>query len=184
MNAIVPTLFAGVAGVICGGLCMKRVWKKKHAEVLLHSAGQQKQQEAYYHWLLIRQKGGNLEQYFVQNQLQNLAVYAMESLGRRFCDELRGSETVRLRYAIEQDNPSAVHETLEVLRLRDDPLPAVDAVVICALEGTEAIEQDLRAVYGEHCKTITIEEAIAGMISLMELHPRDGVLKDTIFDPT
>lgn len=87
-----------------------------------------------------------------------------------------------MSYAIEKDNPAAVHENLEVLRLYDDPLPAVDAVVVCSLRNYSSLCKELTEELGIQCPVFAIETVIAETMKLNDLHPRDGVLNPLLLD--
>jgi hypothetical protein len=157
------------------GVLVKRLWKQKFNEEHQINNRNEKMSQLYYHWLLLKLKNIKLDQFFVQKGYQNIAVMDLSPQGRRLIDELAGTD-VTIRYAIERDNLAAIHETLEVLRLHDDPLPAVDAVVICSLHNYSSLSKEIAEELDSQCPIFAIETVIAETMELNGLHPRDGVL--------
>lgn len=91
-------------------------------------------------WLDIKQKGGSLEKYFIDNGYKTIAIYGMGELGSRLYEELRGT-SVDVKYAIDKDAMSVGSE-LDVLELEDD-LPSVDAIVVTAVFAYDSISENL-----------------------------------------
>ncbi len=91
-------------------------------------------------WLDIKQKGGSLEKYFIDNGYKTIAIYGMGELGSRLYEELRGT-SVDVKYAIDKDAMSVGSE-LDVLELEDD-LPSVDAIVVTAVFAYDSIAEKL-----------------------------------------
>lgn len=157
------------------GKLVKTLWKEKYRqeEALLDKS--QKSSSLYYHWLLLKQNNIGLCEFFTEKEIKTVAVLSLSPPGRRLIEELSGSD-VNVVYAIEQDNPSAVHERLDVLRLGDDPLPMVDAVIVCSLYDFGAIQAEIEKELGNGCRVFALETVIAETLENHALRHRDGVL--------
>lgn len=174
MNNI--TKFTIVAASTLGtGALVKRLWKQKYSEEKQRGNRSEKMLQLYYHWLLLKQKNIGLDTFFVNKGIKEIAVLDLAPQGRRLIDELTES-AVSVRYAIERDNPAAIHERLEVLRLHDDPLPAVDAVVICSLRDYQVLTKELREELNSECPVFALETVILKTLEMNMFHPRDGVM--------
>lgn len=174
MKKSVALLIAGAAA-LCGGAVVKKLWKEKYSARDNEAQKSQKAYELFYHWTLLHERGIGLEDYFIENGIENIAVMDMSPQGRRLIDELKETD-VNVSYAIEKYNPAAIHETLEVLRLHDDELPPVDAVVVCSLGDFQRLSFELRVELGEDCKIIALETVILKTLEMNGLTTREGVL--------
>lgn len=92
-------------------------------------------------WLLLKQEGKSLEEYFVENGYKTVAIYGMGEMGNRLYDELKSSQEIEMRYAIDK-NAAGAYSELQVLELEDD-LPQVDVIVVTATFAYEEIEKKL-----------------------------------------
>lgn len=81
-------------------------------------------------WTNIKQEGKGLEEYFIKNNYQKIAIYGMDYIGCRLVKELRETQ-VEITYGIDS-NRGNVCPDIPLLTVRDDLLN-VDAVVIAAL---------------------------------------------------
>lgn len=91
-------------------------------------------------WLDIKQKGGSLEKYFIDNGYKTIAIYGMGELGSRLYEELRGT-SVDVKYAIDKD-AMGIYADVDVLDLEDD-LPSVDVIVVTAIFAYDSISENL-----------------------------------------
>lgn len=92
-------------------------------------------------WLVLKQEGKSLEQYFVKNGYKTVAIYGMGEMGNRLYDELKNSDKVEVKYAIDK-NAASTYSELEVLESEDN-LPEVDVVVVTATFAFDKIEEEL-----------------------------------------
>lgn len=79
-------------------------------------------------WMMNREQGMCVENYFAKNNYKSIAIYGMGSMGNHLYQELKQSSKVQVLYAIDKKGTSIFSE-LCVKKLSDD-LPAVDAVII------------------------------------------------------
>lgn len=160
---------------VAGGAVVKHVFKKELEKKTSENKLLDKTYALYYHWLLLRQNGINISDYFIENGLENIAVFDLSPQGRRFIDELKETD-INVLYAIEKENLAAVHETLQVLRLHDDELPKCDAVIVCSLNNFNGIEEELKKELGEDSKIISLGDILLSLIESNSIDSSKGAL--------
>lgn len=94
-------------------------------------------------WLVLKQEGKTLEQYFVDNTYNTIAIYGMGEMGNRLYDELKNSDKVEVKCTIDK-NAAITYSELEALETVDG-MPEVDVVVVTATFAFAEIEEELRA---------------------------------------
>lgn len=101
--------------------------------------------KAYYellnHWLSLRNKGISVEEYFVNNNYRNIAIYGMGELGTRLYEELKEGR-ICIKYAIDQ-NGGIPNSDLQIYDMNDE-LEEVDLIVVSAIFDYSAIEVQLQ----------------------------------------
>lgn len=144
MKKNVMSLLIGVVGSIggfAGGIYLKGKENAKTEDKRI------KMVEFYnllLEWLSIEQQGKNLENYFIEKKYKTIAIYGMKELGDRLYYELKNSNNVQVKYAIDK-NADDIISDLEILK-PDDALEPVDAVVVTAIHYFDEIESDLSCV--------------------------------------
>lgn len=78
-------------------------------------------------WLIIKQEGKSIVEYFNKNKIESIAIYGMSYIGERLLDELKSSD-INVKYAIDQ-NANNIYTELDVLS-PDAELPEVDAIIV------------------------------------------------------
>lgn len=151
-------LAAFICGALIAGYTVKRLWKQHYNAEKSRGDSEEKLKQLYYNWLLIKQKGVSLADCLREEGIANVAVLGLDPPGRRFIDELEGSG-ITVVYAIEHNNPSSIHEKLEVYRLGDDTLPETDAVVVCTLRDFLVIQDKLKRE--TKARVIALEDLIS-----------------------
>lgn len=135
------TITSLLAGAAVGATAMGKV-KNSAVEAKAEKIDKFK---GYYNmlnqWLVLKQEGKSLEQYFVDNGYETVAIYGMGEMGNRLYDELKNSDKVKIKYAVDKNADSAYSE-LEVLESADD-LPEVDVLVVTATFAFDEIEEEL-----------------------------------------
>lgn len=91
-------------------------------------------------WLLLKQEGKSLEDYFIESNIKTIAIYGMGEMGNRLYDELKNSK-VEVKYAIDKEAES-IYSELDVRKL-EDGMPFVDAVIVTAVFAFEDIKNEL-----------------------------------------
>lgn len=132
---------AGILGMIVGAAAVGHLSGRKVQE----KTQKVDKFRGYYNmlnqWLSLKQQGKSLEQYFVDNGYQSVAIYGMGEMGNRLYDELKGTDKVTIKYAIDKNAGDAYSE-LQVLELEDD-LPEVDVVIVTAIFAFDEILESL-----------------------------------------
>lgn len=138
-------------------LCVKREWENKKKSKNI--SNENKKVEQYYrlfnHWLMLNQRGFSLEQYFLEREYKNIAVYGMGPLGKRLCDELRNT-SVKIDF-VTDINIERIH-TNEITCNLNDVMPEVDAFVVTPTYYYNEIESLLKQKVD--CPIISIEEVL------------------------
>ncbi|MCM1499966.1 MAG: hypothetical protein NC124_16000 [Clostridium sp.] len=107
-------------------------------------------------WLVLKQEGKSLEQYFVDNQYKTVAIYGMGEMGNRLYDELKGSNKVKIKYAVDK-NANSTYAELEVLESVDD-LPEVDIIIVTAIFAFDEIEEELSQK--SSCPVVSLDDVV------------------------
>lgn len=166
---------AVLAGAVAGGALVKKVWLDKYRKQKdeLNAAGRER--DLLYTWLLLEQKGVDLTEYFSAHGYKTAAILGMNREGRRLFDALEESEKISVVFGAEIDNFAAVHETLTVYRVGDDPLPEADCMVVCDLE---RIPEKIAAIKKEfQGDVVTLAQVLAWLLERHEIKPWNGAIK-------
>lgn len=166
---------AVLAGAVAGGVLVKKVWLEKYRRQKdeLNTAGRER--DLLYTWLLLEQKGAELSEYFSAYGYKTAAILGMNREGRRLFDALKNREEVSVAFGAEIDNFAAVHETLTVYRVGDDPLPEADCMVVCDLE---RIPEKIAAVKNEfRGDVVMLAQVLAWLLERHGINPWDGAIK-------
>lgn len=133
-------LAGGVAGAAAGGAAMATNYKKK---LNAKDAAFNKLVALYYaydRWLIVRQQGKSLVEYFEKNQYKTVAIYGMKELGERLYDELKDSG-IMVKYIIDR-NAESIYADVDVIT-PDEDLDPVDVIVVTAITYFDEIEEML-----------------------------------------
>lgn len=106
-------------------------------------------------WLELEQHNWKVEEYFLQNGYQHIAVYGLGEFGTRLADALLHSNVV-IDYAI--DRRKIENPWIDVKKCCKDELPDVDVVVVTPFMVFDSVQKELKARYS--CPIISIEEII------------------------
>lgn len=78
-------------------------------------------------WLITRQEGKSVVEYFHKNGIRSIAIYGMSYIGERLYDELKNSD-IDVRYAIDR-NAKSLYADIDII-VPDEKLPKVDAIIV------------------------------------------------------
>lgn len=106
-------------------------------------------------WLMKKQRGKKLTQYFEEKGIDSIAIYGMSYIGERLYDELKDSD-IEIRYAIDQ-NINGVYTDLNVF-LPKDELPEVDAIIVTPVFYYDEIKEVLKKKVGS--KIISLDTVL------------------------
>lgn len=137
---IVMSLIGGITGAVAGGVATSSIYLKK----IDVAADKHKKIVSYYQlfnqWLMVRQEGKTLVEYFERNHYRTVAIYGMKEFGERLFDELSDSD-IMVKYIIDK-NTDAVYADVDVIT-PDGEMPPVDVIVVTATHYFDEIEAEL-----------------------------------------
>lgn len=166
---------AALLGGVAGGVLVKKLWLQKYRERGAELEAAVRESDLLYTWLLLDQRGARLDEYFTDRGCKTLAILGMNREGRRFFDALTDCKGVSVAYGVEVDNFAAVHETLTVYRMGDDPLPPADCMVVCDLSGVpEKLAAARREFSGE---IVTLSQVLAWLLERHKIMPWHGAVR-------
>ena len=91
-------------------------------------------------WLILKQEGKKLSEYFKRNNYKTVAIYGMGEMGNRLYDELKDSD-IEVKYAVDK-NAASTYSELDVIELEDD-FDTVDVMVVTATFAFDEIEEEI-----------------------------------------
>ncbi|MCI8377476.1 MAG: hypothetical protein HFH72_03035 [Lachnospiraceae bacterium] len=127
-------------GAVVGGIGVSCLKSGSEAKLL---AKIEKFKGYYYmlnQWLMLKQEGKSLEQYFVDNGYKAVAIYGMGEMGNRLYEELKGSNEVKVEYVIDQN--TAAYSEVKIFGLEEE-FPSVDVIVVTATFAYDEIKEAL-----------------------------------------
>lgn len=100
--------------------------------------------KSYYNmlnqWLILKQEGKSLKDYFNSYGYKTVAIYGMGEMGNRLYEELKGTE-IEVKYAVDQ-NAASTYSELDVLEKEDD-FEKVDVMIVTATFAFDEIEAEI-----------------------------------------
>ncbi len=134
--AVLSTLFGAAAGA-AGGYYLKGKEVDEKSKKVDKFKG-------YYNmlnqWLILKQEGKSLTEYFKANNYKVIAIYGMGEMGNRLYDELRESD-IEVKYAVDK-NAAGTYSELDVIEKEDD-FEKVDVIVVTATFAFDEIEAEI-----------------------------------------
>lgn len=93
-------------------------------------------------WLILKQEGKNLSEYFKINNYKTIAIYGMGEMGNRLYDELKNSDLV-VKYAVDK-NAASTYSELDVIEPEDE-FDSVDVMIVTATFAFDEIEEEINS---------------------------------------
>lgn len=157
MKKFATGLVSIVAGGVVGAAAAGNVFNKKAVQRTQYAQKHLAIMQVMNQWIINKQKGIELKDFFVTNGYKEIAIYGMSYLGERLVDELDGSN-VTVKYAIDK-NADNIYAPFEVLK-PGDSLPDVDAIIVTPFFFFDEVEEDLEDKVD--CPIISIEDVVYG----------------------
>lgn len=98
--------------------------------------------ELFSSWMILRNKGRKLSEYFEDNKFKDIAIYGLGKLGICLYEELKSSN-INVKYAIDTDAAHFSYMDLKVVSPQNS-LEMVDVIVVTPFSEYEKIVDDLR----------------------------------------
>ena len=150
-GTVLAAILGAIAGAVGSGYLGQKQIEQKNAKV--------DKFKAYYNmlnqWLILKQEGKTLENYFIDNGYKSIAIYGMGEMGNRLYDELKGT-SIEIKYAIDK-NADSTYSELDVFGLEDE-VEEVDVVVVTAVFAMDEIERDISENF--ICAVIPLEDVV------------------------
>ncbi len=146
---VVGLASAAVAGSVVTVKKMKVVGVKKNKFRLYYDTTNQ--------WLMLKNAGKGVENYFSNNGYKTMAIYGMGELGNRLYEELRGSDKVEVKYAVDKKSGYLYEGDLRIL-LPDNELELVDVIVVTPVSDFEEVQKTLSEKI--NCPIISLEDVV------------------------
>jgi hypothetical protein len=157
--AIVVTIIVAAGVFVCCQF-QKRTALKKAKKA--YSDRLKKYQSYYYlfgSWMVLRNKGRKLAEYFEDRNLKNVAICGLGRLGLCLYEELKGSD-IRVQYAIDKNAASYSYLNLKVISPESN-LETVDVIVVTKFIEYNKIVEELRKK--TPCQVVSLEDVIFSM---------------------
>ena len=142
-------------GMIVGGGTVTFILGKWYLEKRQINQNKEKVIELLYRWIDLKQKGKNLQEYFLRRNYYNIAVFGMSSMGERLYDELKDTD-LNVCYGIDQGEID-FYKDLKITSL-DTKLETVDIIIVCDFIDFFSIESVLKNKI--NCAIVPIDDII------------------------
>jgi hypothetical protein len=157
--AIVATIIVAVAVFVCcqvqNRASLKRAKRTNSYKI--------KKYQSYYYlfgsWMVLRNKGRTLAEYFENHNFKNVAICGLGRLGLCLYEELQGSN-IDVKYAIEKKAESFSYLNLKVIS-PEDYLETVDVIVVTRFIEYNKIVEELRKKTS--CQVVSLEDVVFSM---------------------
>lgn len=92
-------------------------------------------------WIMLRQEGKTLEEYFIDSSYKTIAIYGMGEMGNRLYDELKDSK-IEVKYAVDE-NAESIYSDIKVIS-KEEEYVDVDVMVVTAIFAFDDIKEKLK----------------------------------------
>ena len=120
-----------IIGVCIGGYLMAHKYCKMLNESEKELDKQKYWVRLYDIWMLLKQSSVSIEEYLLNQNITNIAIYGASFLGIRLYYELKNSK-VRVKYLLDK-NPAIYRKDIEVKNPKANSYEDVDIVIVTAL---------------------------------------------------
>jgi phosphate/sulfate permease len=155
---VVTVIVAAVVFVYCE--LRRRITVKKAVESYCYELEKYK---SYYRlfssWMVLKNKGRMLAEYFEDRKFNNIAIYGLGKLGLCLYEELKGSK-INVKYAIDINVTHFSYLNLRVVSC-ENQLEMVDVIVVTPVLEYEKIVEELRKKTS--CHIANLEDVISSM---------------------
>lgn len=154
--SVIAGVVAGAAAGVAGGVAFAgntigknadkyRVMSNKHLALF----------QLMNDWLITKQEGKSITEYFNKNSYKSIAVYGLSYVGERVLDELKDSG-IEVKYGIDK-NAKSIFSDIEVY-LPEDELPEVDAIIVTPVYFFDEIYEMLSDIVS--CPIISMQDIL------------------------
>lgn len=120
-------VLTGMLGFVGGAFTIGRMVSKTSNEWKKMSDKNLTNMQLFNQWMMVKQSGKNLKDYFERNNYKKIVVYGMSHAGERLIDELKGTD-IEVVAGIDR-NAKGIFLDVPVL-LPEDQIPDADCMVV------------------------------------------------------
>lgn len=158
MKKFTTGLLSAVIGGIAGSVAVGSAFNKKTVQEIQYAQKHLAIMQVMNQWIMDKQNGKDLSNFFLVNGYKEIAIYGMSYLGERLLNELDSTDIV-VKYAIDR-NADNIYAPCEVVK-PDDILSPVDAIIVTPFFFFDEIEKDLENKVDY--PIISIEDVVYGV---------------------
>lgn len=155
IGIILSTLTGTLAGSVAGAAAVYKQQQKEAENWKNMSDKHLALMRLFNQWMISKQEGKSVTDYFHNNGIKSVAIYGMSYLGERLFDELSTSD-IEVKYAIDK-NANSIYTKIDVIS-PDESIPAVDAIIVTPVFFYNEIEKMLSGK--TECKIISLEDIL------------------------
>lgn len=162
-NVGIITVVVTIIVALCVFVCCQvqnRVALKKAKKAYSYEV--RKYQSYYYlfgSWMVLRNKGRTLSEYFENHNFKNIAICGLGRLGFCLYEELKGSN-IDVKYAIDKNAAAFSYLDFKVV-LPENHLETVDVIVVTKFIDYNEIVEELRKK--TPCHVVSLEDVVFSM---------------------
>lgn len=138
-------LFSGIVYIQKRAYQDAEKWKQfsdKHLELFL----------LMIEWMKVKREGKHIEDYFIKEQFQTVAIYGMSYVGECLAEELKDSH-VEVRYAIDQKRKGD-YQGIRIINSLEE-LQGVDVIIVTAVSYFDEIQSQIMEKTGISVVSLT-----------------------------
>ena len=153
---IIGAVLGGVAVGI--GLGIENTSKALRKEMKEKQNLSQKHLDMFFlmnEWVKIKQEGKHLQDYFIKNGYNSIAIYGMSYVGERLFDELKESD-ISIKYGIDKKKDN-FYSDIDIVT-PDSKLEQIDAIVVTPIYYFDEIKEELLTKV--ECPIVSIEDIL------------------------
>ncbi|MCJ7713217.1 hypothetical protein MUO66_01985 [Candidatus Bathyarchaeota archaeon] len=157
--SIVATIIIAALVFIFCQLQSRRAIKKAKKENSDKLEKYQSYYKVFSSWMVLRNKGRMLTEYFEDRKFKNVAIYGLGRFGLCLYEELK-STNINVKYAIDINAAHFSYLDLKVISL-EDRLEMVDVIVVTPFFEYKKIIEELRKKTS--CQVVSLEDVISSI---------------------
>ena len=154
-SKVISAVVGGVLGSVFSGMAVG----KRCNQAVNVAKDKKRKMDSYYflfnQWLIVRQSGKTLAEYFEKNNYRTVAIYGMKEFGERLYDELRASD-ITVKYIIDKD-AETIYADVDIVT-PEETMEPVDVIVVTATYYFDEIEEMLCEKVD--CPVVSLEDVL------------------------
>ncbi len=117
-----------------------------------------------YYFSLLQEKGVKLAGFFEENNYSNIAIYGLNSIGKRLYEDLNSSGTsVKVKYFIDKYKKGQ-YKDVEIINLKNPEIENMDAIIVAPVLSFNQIVSELLNQKISIDKILHIDDVIFNLV--------------------